>query len=79
MAQRGHMMSSKRFALATQSSARGSDAAMIMHMKAAGAPVRGVDGGGREAPVGFHKLAEAALQTRGNSWCRKTPRSRSSR
>ena len=33
-----HMMSSKRFALATQSRARGSDAAMIMHMK--GRPVR---------------------------------------
>lgn len=33
-----HMMSSSRLALATQSSARGSEAAMIMHMK--GRPVR---------------------------------------
>lgn len=33
-----HMRSSSRLALATQSSVRGSDAAMIMHMK--GRPVR---------------------------------------
>lgn len=33
-----HIMSSNRLALATQSSARGSEAAMIMHMK--GRPVR---------------------------------------
>ena len=34
------------------------------HEGAAGAPVRGVDGGGREAPVGFDKLAELLVDAR---------------